>query len=252
MGFFDKLFGKRQNSETVTPSEPTEDKRPPMASASPELAEHSRTAWIWSMSDGEAAADATRIGGRPIMGEEEIWPGCGDCKNPLTFMMQCNLDALPDGMDNHESGILRFFYCLHDDCAGMGGWDPFDPQHHLSILQGYGNCRTTPKDTILIPAQYVSDLTEIQDVPHWPDRRNLNLPESDDQVYAADGHKYAGWPHWIQGAERPSCPECKAVMVPFIQLDNAWYKDFNFGGGVGHISQCTAHPDQLAFGWACG
>lgn len=186
------------------------------------------------------------------MGEEETWPKCGDCTNPLTFMLQCNLDALPDGMANHESGILRFFYCLHDHCAGMGGWDAFDPQHHLSTLQGYGNSRTAPKGTFVIPPQYVSDLKEIQDVPHWPDRQNLKLPETDDRVYAADGHKYAGWPHWIQGAERPACPECQTVMEPFIQLDNAWNKDFNFGGGVGHISQCASHPDQLAFGWACG
>jgi len=254
MGFFNKLFARKRRKEdkpTLVPAEAEKQSKPKMPVPSPELAKHSRKAWVWILSDGEAATNSTRTGGRPMMGEDEAWPNCGDCENPLTFMMQSNLDALPEGMPDHESGILRFFYCLHDECAGMGGWDAFDPQHHLSILQGYGSTRTAPKGTFVISPQFVSDWEEIDDVPHWPDRGELSLTKNDDDVYAAVGHKYGGWPHWIQWDERPKCPNCAAVMEPFIQLDEGCNYDFNFGSGIGHISQCHNHPDVLAFAWAC-
>jgi len=285
MGFFKNLFGSKPNKspEAISPNDPTPaplapaqtsepasnksltpentsgdtsltETKPPISSPSADLAAVSKPAWLWVMTDGEGAADSTRTGGRPIMGEDEPWPTCGDCKNPLTFHMQSNLDALPDGMKPPEcGGILRFFYCLQDDCVGMGGWDAFDPQHHISILHGYGHTRETPKGTIEVPPKMVSRYENVDDVPHWDDRDDLKLPDDDDAFHPAEDHKYGGWPLWIQGAERPNCPTCSAVMQPFIQLDEASEHNFNFGGGgIGHISQCSDHPDQLAFGWACG
>jgi len=256
MEFFKKFFDRTRSAnksdghQSALGLNPIPTLPPP----SPELAKHARTGWVWELSDGEGATNSTRTGGRPMMGEDEIWPICGECKNALTFMMQCNLDVLPDGMRGHESGVLRFFYCLHDDCAGLGGWDAFDPQHHLSVLptETYGHFQKAPKGTFNIAPQYLSKTTEVADYPHRADREGLYSPESDDRIYALPGHKYEGWPHWIQGAERPNCPDCDAVMEPFIQLDNNWNKDFNFGGGIGHISQCKTHTDNFAFGWACG
>jgi hypothetical protein len=166
-------------------------------------------------------------------------------------MMQSNLDALPDKMRGHGSGVLRFFYCLHEDCVGMGGWEAFSPQHHLSVLHGYGHFQKAPKGTHSIKPEFISRIFKIDDYPHWPDQNGMELPENNDKIAALGGHKYAGWPCWIQGPERPKCPKCKDVMEPFIQLDNDWNKDFNFGGGIGHISQCTSHPEIFAFGWAC-
>lgn len=249
MGIFDKLFG---GSKSPSPSAPSIKQIPKIPQPSPELTKQGRTAWVWELTDGEGATDSTRTGGRAMMGENETWPSCGNCQNPLTFMMQCNLDALPDGMTDHDSGVLRFFYCMHEDCVGMGGWDAFDPQHHLSVLNGDGHFQTAPEGTFAIKPQFVSDTIKTEDFPHWPDRQGLELPESDTKIHALSGHKYAGWPHWIQGAERPNCPDCSAVMEPFIQLDQDWNRDFNFGGGIGHISQCRTHKDNFAFGWACG
>jgi len=247
MSFFKSLFGKSSSKPAPAPTAAPEKSTP---APSPELLKYSRPAWLWTIAHGESAVDATRIGGRSLMGEAEQWPNCGDCKNPLTFMIQCNLDTLPDGMKDHDSGILRFFYCMHEDCVGMGGWEAFDPQHHLSILQGYGHTKAAPSGTVVIPPTYLSQTNQIDDVPHWEDRTDTAV--QDEPANAHYGHKFAGWLCWIQGPERPNCPDCKTVMEPFIQLDEDATRDFNFGGGIGHISQCPNHPDSLAFGWACG
>jgi len=223
----------------------------PIPPAPPEWAEHKQKAWIWKLQQGEGAYNSTRTGGRPIMGEDEVWPICGACKNALTFMLQCNLDTLPDEMRGHGSGMLRFFTCMHADCVGMGGWEPFSPQHHLNVLHGYGHTQNPPKGTFVIRPEFLSGVIEVEDFPHWPEQESLGLPESENDIQAQPGHKFAGWPCWIQGPERPKCPDCKDVMEPFIQLDNDWNPAFNFGGGIGHISQCKTHIDNFAFGWAC-
>lgn len=227
---------------------------PPPPEPSDGLKALARPAWLWGMTDGEGGPRATRTGGRPIMAESETWPICGACQNPLTHLAQCDLDALPAGMGTHGQGILRLFYCLQEPCVGMGGWAAFDPQHHLSVTQS-GDVRDTPQDTPDIPARHIETYTPVEDYPHYEDRADAGLatelPE-DEEIYAVDGHKYGGWPGWVQGPERPTCPTCAAVMEPFVQLDNAAEPSFNFGDmGIGHISRCPEHLEIFAFAWAC-
>lgn len=253
MGLFDKIFGKNNANKSAPPLDLVVTPAP-QAIPSEALKAYSKLVWIWEMSNGEGADNATRTGGRPYMSATEVWPTCGACKNPLTLMIQCNLDNLPETVADHGGGILRLFYCMHEDCVGMGGWDPFDPQHHISVLKTEGTLRTAPEGTLTFAPEYVSNLTLKDDYPHWEDRRILGIEDmpQDETIAPAQGHKLAGWPYWIQGAERPKCPKCQSIMLPFIQLDNDKNREFNFGGGTGHISQCERHKDIFAFGWACG
>lgn len=253
MGLFDWLKPKSTGAAKAAPvksSGPVDQTHStPDVKPSEALLRHSKPGWLLHTESEEGEARASRIGGRPFMGENEIWPSCGDCKNPLSFIMQYDLEALADTGLDHGKGLLRFFYCEHEDCVGMGGWQAFDPQHHLSILQGDGACRDVPDGTKIHPASRVVRWEKIDDIPHWEDRPDALL---DDEATPYYGHKFGGWPFWIQGAERPNCPDCNSKMDPIIQLDENHTRSFNFGGGIGHISQCTTHPDQLAFGWACG
>lgn len=69
---------------------------------------------------------------------------------------------------------------------------------------------------------------------------------------AADGDKLAGWPRWIQGAERPECPLCGQQMEVLFQVDSEDHVPFMFGdAGIGHITQCSQHPKIVTFAWAC-
>lgn len=253
MGLFDWLKGKPSAPAKPTPEKPKgpidQTHIPLEIQPSEALLRQSMPGWLLHTEPGEGESRASRIGGRPYMAADEVWPSCGNCKNPLSFMMQYDFEALSETEFDHGKGLLRFFYCEHEDCVGMGGWDAFDPQHHLSVLQGEGVCRDVPEGTKVHPASEVVRWEAVDDVPHWEDRP-ATLREDNASPYP--GHKFGGWPFWIQGSERPSCPECKSEMDPIIQLDENHTRSFNFGGGIGHISQCTTHPDKLAFGWACG
>ena len=205
--------------------------------------------WLLHTETGEGEPRASRFGGRPYMENEGIWPSCGACDTPLSFMMQYDLAVLDKVEAVHGSHLLRLFYCEAEECVGMGGWDAFSPQHHLSISKAEGACREAPDDIKIHPASHVVRWEKIDDVPHWADRPKI-LKE--DAAHPYPGHKFGGWPFWIQGAERPNCPDCKSQMDTILQLDEYHSRSFNFGGGIGHITQCKTHPNILAFGWACG
>ncbi len=235
--------------EPIKPSMPVDQTHKPQTNQPSEaLLKHSKPGWLLHTKPGEGEPRASRIGGRPYMADDEIWPNCGSCEHPLSLMMQYDLEALAKSGFNHGEGLIRLFYCEAEDCVGMGGWAAFDPQHHLSILKSEGTCRRVPEDTKIHPAAHIVRWEKIEDIPHWEDRSE-NLQIEDAEPY--QGHKFGGWPHWIQGAERPNCLECQKEMNPIIQLDEDHTRSFNFGGGIGHISQCPNHLDSLAFGWAC-
>lgn len=215
---------------------------------SEELLKYAIPGWLLHTKFGEGEPRASRIGGRPYMAEGENWPNCGACEKPLSHMLQYDLEALAHTSLDHGTGLIRMFYCESEDCVGRGGWAAYDPQHHISILHGSGACREIHDGTKTHPATQVIRWEEINDTPHWEDHPD-NLQEDDVDPY--QGHKFGGWPFWIQSAERPNCARCKSEMNVIIQLDEGQTESFNFGGGIGHISQCPNHPDQLAFGWAC-
>ncbi len=42
-------------------------------------------------------------------------------------------------------------------------------------------------------------------------------------------------------------------MRLLFQIDSGGALPDDFGDlGVGHVTQCPDHPEELAFGWACG
>lgn len=218
------------------------------AKPSAALLKYAAPGWLLSTRAGEGEPRASRIGGRPYMGTNEHWPHCGACEKPLSHLLQYDLEALSEKGFDHGTGLIRLFYCESEECVGMAGWAAHDPQHHVSILHGLGACRDIPEGTKNHPATQIFRFEQVADIPHWEDHPD-RLQEEDVDPY--QGHKFGGWPFWIQGPERPNCALCKSEMNTIIQLDESQTSSFNFGGGIGHISRCTDHPDQLAFAWAC-
>jgi hypothetical protein len=244
MSWLKTLFGKRPPKPSLSQEANYTD--PFSIPPSDKLKALSRPAWIPD-TNGQARPSGSKIGGRPWMGQNEPWPNCSACQNPLDFILQLDRDDLPSDAGDFGSGLLRFFYCNHEACAGLGGWEAFDPQHHLDVLYGDGALREIPNGVREIGGFEMTGWREIEDYPHWEDRPR-DLIREDACGYGDE--KLLGWPIWYQGPDWVKCPKCQTQMTVLFQI---WEPDgANFAGGKGHIHQCPDHPDSLAFNWACG
>lgn len=246
---------------------------------------HTRKAWKPIV--GESSDSRSWFGGLPLApaveaSEDEAWPVCEDCGEPMRLLLQLDLAALPEEFDAPvREGVLQVFYCGSDD-GSCETWQPFSGTHHLRIVEP-GTDEATPPggvepwDKVVItgfePFDDVPDAEEHErlgveytydfnrDVVHVKSREpaielegiGLDLDPDVEEIIseAAPGDKLGGWPMWVQGPEYPVCPECEEPMEYLFQVDSEDHLDHMFGdAGCGHVTQCRQHPQVLAFGWA--
>lgn len=217
-------------------------------------------------------ADISRYSGLPLLRDGEAWPTCGDCKRPLQLFLQLDLATIPAAAQEQlgtSTGILQFFYCTHA-AGNEDEWEPFSKAHLVRILPGSADqyriadaVPEWPQKPAYLAAQAITGWTQFEDFPNPEEEDELGMPEMSDDEYDAyymsepylnaEGDKLGGWPNWVQDAEYPECPQCGKQMKMLYQLGSNAVLRWMWGdAGIGHITQCEAHPDVLAFGWACG
>ncbi len=224
-----------------------------------------------------ADASRSRFGGLPDMRAEEAWPVCGECDEPMSFFLQLDLSALPE---RAEPGLLQLFYCSVDD-GDCEVWVPFSDATRVRIVSGELERREAPDGVTTFPEKSITGWKQVVDRPNPQDHHDLGVryeydfqagevrivcPDIDFDVAGLDieacsaeaistareGDKLFGWPHWIQGAEYPACPECGARMEVLLQIDSEDNIPYMFGdSGIGHITRCATHPNVVTFAWAC-
>jgi hypothetical protein len=203
----------------------------------------------------------------------------------MPLFLQLNLAKLPVDLGHRfGTGLLQLFYCPEEDCDG--GYEPFSDCQLVQIVAPSREALTptaAPKvrkfkpKTITgwkkVEADYPR-INELEDLglkfAYDFDRKSirvecapLNLASPDlsmDDIEAekvvegfdCDGSdKLGGWPCWIQGIEYPDCPKCNKPMGFVFQFTGD-HLPFMLGDvGIGHITQCAAHKEIVAFGWAC-
>lgn len=252
-----------------------------LAKLAPWRERHTRIAWRPSTVDGDGSRTASKFAGLPWLAPGEAWPVCGECESPMPLFLQLDLSMVPaQARETYGDGLLQLFYCTSCD----GGWEPFSSVS-LVRLVAPALFAGPPGDASVVGAlssKLILGWAPIQDHPHPPDHDALGLTYDydfsvkpmttrfacADPAIAADGirddelaekvglaepgDKLGGWPHWIQGAEYPACPQCKQPMHLLFQIDSNDNLDYMFGDvGTGHITQCGRHKDVVAFGWAC-
>ena len=242
-----------------------------------------RPAWKPLVEAGEGPVTGARYGGTPWIGPYAPWPECGHCQMPLSFFLQLDLGNLPQELDGRfGTGLLQLYYCTRDECQGYGGWEPFaDDLSRVRVVQPTGPRSTiTPAPAEVLPAQRIVGWSSFTDLPMPQEHGELGLqytynfkrgmlrlqcPEvsldttypltecpTEEIAHSKSGDKLAGWPAWVQGVEYPHCPRCEQRMILVLQVDSEDNLPFMFGDvGCGHITQCPAHKDVVAFGWAC-
>lgn len=238
-----------------------------------------RPAWKPVTKSSESSRTASKFGGQPWLSPDEVWPCCSQCGTLMPLFLQLDLDDLPELLaDTFGSGLLQLFYCTECDDA----WEPFSPSSLVRVIQPSGDSAEATSPSESFPVKTITQWKCFDDFPNPQDHEALGLDYTYDfekplrttvtcpalnfiaEVIrdgsvaerigsAKGGDKLAGWPHWVQGAEYPSCPRCQQQMRLVFQLDSNDHLPFMFGDvGTGHVTQCPKHKDVVAFGWACG
>lgn len=243
--------------------------------------QHARRAWKPVL--GTNVNARSHFGGDPILADGEQWPMCGACGAAMLLFVQLDVATLPEGHPVRGSGLLQLFCCADGiDCET---WSAFSKGHLVRLLASSGSrvvCPAIdPQLTQSFPCRSIDAWEPVVDMPNPQEHESLGLaydydfkantvvatcaalnaqvgPLSIDEgvaeqiAIAANGDKLGGWPHWIQGVEYPNCHICQQTMHVVLQIDSEDSLPHMFGdGGCGHVTQCSAHPDVLAFGWAC-
>jgi hypothetical protein len=267
-GFIDRLFGRRP-ADLSMPAE-VEPVRSSVSAgdASARLRDAARgfvrTTYVPNTENTAFGADSG-FGGLPYLPAGVDHPGCPNCHQPMPLLVQLAIDTLPPDVRPPGDGLIQAFYCdgaPADDpdsaCdVELEGWRPFSKASSVRLVDvGTGAPSAVGRSH---PPRHVTAWEPAgDDIPSWQEAEELgieypdDLADEDDLEVARTGDKLGGWPAWVQGVEYPDCPQCGAQMALVLQIESEEHVPVMFGDlGTGHVTQCRAHPEVLAFGWAC-
>lgn len=227
-----------------------------------------RTTWIPVVDDSDGGLTDSKFGGRPWLGEDEDWPTCPNCEQPMQHFVQLNLAQLPEAERERlgDKGLIQLFYCTSYDPLCEDECEAYFPFAESVVARFVETPSPTANETAEGPedafeAKRIVEWQPREDLPSvdeiWEIREDLELTEEEedylfDHEMTAAGDKLGGWPYWIQNVEYPSCSECGETMEFVLQIDSEINVPKMFGdSGAGHLSRCPNHPDVLAFAWAC-
>jgi hypothetical protein len=82
-----------------------------------------------------------KFAGKPWLSAGEQYPTCPNCKKPMEFIFQLNLEELPVSLHNNfGKGLVQLFYCFEGDCDCVcAGWEAFSPVQVARIIQPKGD-----------------------------------------------------------------------------------------------------------------
>lgn len=222
-----------------------------------------RTAYLPATEPAEIGR-SSGFGGRAHLPEGVDHPVCPNCGQPMPLLAQLALSELPTDARPEGSGLLQVFYCSQTPVGSdmpcdvdLEGWAAFSKAHCVRLVSD-GRGQPSPAG-VPHPGRRVVEWSATQDCPNGEELKALGVAIPDsvwDALGEADiprsGEKLGGWPNWIQGVEYPDCPECGNTMGLVLQIDSEQNVPVLFGDmGIGHVTQCKAHPQVLAFAWAC-
>lgn len=230
------------------------------------LRPHVRPAFIPRVEDGEASGPVTKVGGRPWLPAGTTWPTCPNCNQAMALILQLDLESLPAGAPDHGKGLAQLFYCTNTEPHCEVVCEAFFPFARSVVARVVDkHAPGADADARVVPnapaPRRIVGWEEVADLPRIDELGELGMEVGEDDTLEQElearelprmGDKLGGWPHWIQGIEYPECPDCQGAMGLVFQMGGGDAIAYEWGsGGAGHLTQCAAHPERLAFGWAC-
>lgn len=175
-------------------------------------------------SESELSIGSSKVGGNPDLPPSIQWPACNG--NQLDFLLQLNLDEIPQNLQNDllpDSGWLYFFY---DQKSRVWGFDPQDKgSWRVLFFQGYkASLVRTRKPGAFGQATYSPCSVEFYEAlgSDWylardhPEMKNHaeELSKFDnliDLMPKVSSHKIMGDPHGIQSSAEDMRKKCQFV-----------------------------------------
>jgi uncharacterized protein YwqG len=224
-----------------------------------------RSTWVPIVSDGDGDILASKFSGLPWLSESEEWPVCPNCSKPMQLFVQLNLSTLPHRPEGcPDKGLVQLFYCTsseplcESDCEAFFPWSKSVVARLISAEGENTQLDKTPVEDAF-PPKLITGWNKKDDYPNWEEIETNGIQLTDPEFEKLDeaeapvlGDKLLGWPAWVQGVEYPDCPTCGKKMNLLFQIDSECNLPYMFGDvGCGHMTQCSSHPEKIAFGWAC-
>lgn len=248
------------------PQGPGGSKEDAVAELKRKLSPFTRTTWFPVVKDGDGAVSDSKFSGKPVLKQGESWPVCPNCNKQMQLFVQLNLSDIPKDAGAEGEGFLQMFYCTSYEPHCEVQCEAFFPFAKSTLVRIVSNAEAASHDHSMpsslepFPAKTITGWEEATDYPGYEERSDegVELTEEeenlsyDEEIAPQTGDKLGGWPAWVQSVEYPSCPDCGSTMQLVFQLDSEVNVPYMWGdSGIGHITQCPQHPQQLAFGWAC-
>jgi len=223
-------------------------------------------AWIPKVIEEVSDRTSSKFSGTPVLKENETWPNCAFCSQPMQLFLQISSSHLPEEANKpFGEGFFQVFYCTntYKKCeAECKAFLPFSKSTLIRVLKFE---EPLDKNEIIspvretFPEKRIIGWKEKDDYPNWEELEELGCLLSDEQSdvldelgYPLSRDKLSGWPCWVQGIEYPDCPECGKRMDFVFQIDSYDNIPYMFGdAGCSHTFQCKTHKDKIAIAWAC-
>ncbi len=195
-----------------------------------------KTAHGVKLAAGTAKA-ADRWGGTPPHFDAKTWPTCGQCDDPMAFVMLLGKheDRLP--LKQHDA--VAVFVCNGDGCETYDARDG----NHVALLTAAQRkaAGKPPKGARIIKPKQIAYTARFEAAPEEEiERKPL-------------WNKVGGYSDFIQSPQTVACATCGAAMTPVAQFTDDLDKSakLNFGDrGCGYVVVCPNEHDA-AFFWQC-
>ncbi|MBV1775569.1 DUF1963 domain-containing protein [Burkholderiaceae bacterium DAT-1] len=230
------------------------------------LSPYTRIAWVPDTVERRAGPLASKFSGTPGLAIGETWPCCGHCQQPMQLFVQLNVHDLPEeALNAFGGGLLQVFYCTNQEqeCEiECEAYAPFAKSTLIRVLDPAAIASESSDSSPVsdaFPERKITGWIPKEDYPNWEElhERGMHLSDAEQELLSEQGYplpkdKLLGWPHWVQGVEYPSCPDCGKAMRLVCQIDSEDNLPIMFGdAGCAHVTQCEDHRDRLAIAWAC-
>lgn len=209
------------------------------------------------------ARTVTKIAGLPYLLENERWPVCSSCHQPMTFMFQIGFRDIPPGdFRIGRYDLLTFYYCLK--CEPRGSHEPGGfclRLHQISRDRPLQPATFAVRDPDANePQECAIVFRPIEDLP--PAERVVSIIGSDPDRLAEyerfvaslrggklRASKVGGYPHFLQTRPTVHC-RCGMSMRFLAQIDSETKANLVWaGGGTLYLFYCpnACTSESVAF-----